>query len=84
MPSKSFEADVLSKKLYHDGNPILQWNLSCVQLEVDPADNIKPSKRKIRKSSKRIDGVIGAIEAHAMGVTRNVEENIDDGSLYVV
>ena len=84
MPSKNFEADIISQKLYQDGNPILQWNLSCVQLDVDPAGNIKPSKRKIRKSSKRIDGVIGAIEAHQMGVTGVVEDTIDDGSLYVV
>lgn len=84
MPSKNFEADIISQKLFHDGNPILQWNISCVQLEIDPADNIKPSKRKIRKSSKRIDGVIGAIEAHAMGVTGKVVDTIDDGTLYII
>jgi phage terminase large subunit-like protein len=52
--SKAFETLVLSRKLRHDANPVLRWNVSNAVADTDGNDNIKPSKKH---SHERIDGV---------------------------
>ncbi len=59
-PSKAFEKLVLGGQLNHGGHPILRWMASNVGVEMDAAENIKPSKVK---SSMRIDGIVAAIMA---------------------
>jgi len=59
-PSKSFETAVLSKRLHHDGSPVLRWNVGNVSVETDEAGNIRPSKKA---STERIDGVVALILA---------------------
>ena len=59
-PSKAFEKLVLSGQLRHGGNPVLRWMASNVAVDTDPADNIKPSKKR---STERIDGIPAAIMA---------------------
>jgi len=59
-PSKLFEKLILGKKIRHGKNPVLRWMVSNVAIEIDPAGNIKPSKKR---STERIDGVIGCIMA---------------------
>lgn len=59
-PTKSLEQAVLSRRLRHDGHPILRWNVSNVAVETDAAGNLKPSKTK---STERIDGVVALIMA---------------------
>jgi phage terminase large subunit-like protein len=59
-PTKSLEAAVLSKRLRHDGDPILRWNVQNVAVETDAAGNLKPSKAV---STERIDGVVALIMA---------------------
>jgi phage terminase large subunit-like protein len=72
--SKSFEKIMLEKKLIHDGNPVLRWNVQNVAIKEDPAGNIKPDKSQ---SNGRIDGVIAAI----MGLDRAVR-NVYSNSAY--
>jgi len=79
---KDFEKDVLDGKIIHDGSPILQWNLSCVELDMDPAGNIKISKQKIAKSSKRVDGVIATVMANALLMAP--EDDSGEGNIYVM
>jgi len=62
-PTKRLEELVLSRKLRHNGHPILRWNLDCVTVDADAAGNIKPVKPKRLMSSKRIDGVVALIMA---------------------
>lgn len=82
---KAFERAVYDGSVCHDQNPVLSWNLSCVELMMDPAGNIKPDKGKIAKSSKRIDGVIAAILAWGQfGVSGLDAEQKDSGYLYSV
>jgi MoaA/NifB/PqqE/SkfB family radical SAM enzyme len=57
-PSKEWEKLVISGKLRHGGNPVLRWMASNVAAEIDPAGNIKPSKKK---STERIDGIVAGI-----------------------
>jgi len=59
-PSKELERLVLGGGLRHGGHPILRWMASVVAVELDAADNIKPSKKK---STERIDGIVGLIMA---------------------
>jgi phage terminase large subunit-like protein len=62
-PSKAFEALVLSRKLQHDGNPLMRWMVDCVSIVTDNLGNIRPAKPDRRKSAKRIDGVAATVNA---------------------
>ncbi len=59
-PTKAWEKLVVSGKLRHGGNPVLRWMASNVAVEIDPAGNLKPSKKK---STERIDGIVAGIMA---------------------
>ena len=59
-PSKALERLVLSRRIRHDGNPVLTWMVSNVVVDTDPAGNIKPNKAKSRE---RIDGIVGLVMA---------------------
>jgi phage terminase large subunit-like protein len=63
-PSKKLEALVLSKKLRHPDNPLLNWAVSNTVIDqgTDAAGNIKPSKAA---STERIDPVAALISALA-------------------
>lgn len=51
----ALEISVLNKKLIHDGNPCLTWNISNAMVITDPAGNRKLDKSKARF---RIDGAV--------------------------
>lgn len=59
-PSKEFEAAVRSRRLEHDGNPVLRWMIGgCVSVE-NGIGNIMPHRRKSRS---KIDGIPATIMA---------------------
>lgn len=62
-PTKEFEKLILAQGIAHGGNPVLRWMASNVAVDIDPAGNYKPSKKK---SVERIDGIVATI----MGVGR--------------
>ncbi len=59
-PTKSLEAAILSKRLRHDGHPILRWNIGNIAVETDAAGNLKLSKKV---STERIDGASALVNA---------------------
>ena len=65
-PTKYLEMAILSKKLRHDGHPVLRWCVGNVAISIDDkksmddAANIKPSKIK---SNEKIDGVVALVMA---------------------
>jgi phage terminase large subunit-like protein len=61
-PSKKLESLILTRKLRHGGNPLLAWAVSCACVEIDPAGNLKPSKRA---STERIDPLAALVTALA-------------------
>ena len=61
-PMKSLGADLDSKKINYNNNPILKWNLSNVSVHVDTNDNIKPIKTS--NSKRRIDGFSSLLDAY--------------------
>ena len=62
-PMKEFLTLILSRRIAHDGNPVLRWMADNVVARTDPAANIKPDKAKSRA---RIDGIVASI----MGLDR--------------
>jgi phage terminase large subunit-like protein len=60
---KETERLILSRRLAHDGSPVMRWCLSNVAIEQDAAGNVKPSKARSRE---KIDGAVAL--AMAVGV----------------
>lgn len=59
-PSKELERLLVGKQLRHDGSPVMRWMASHVAVEMDAAENLKPSKKK---SGEKIDGIVSLIMA---------------------
>jgi len=67
-PSKDFYQFVMEGKMRHGQHPVLDWNLSNVIVDEDPAGNIKPNKRK---STEKIDGAVAMIMGLARATLRD-------------
>lgn len=82
-PSKRLEELVLSKRLRHGGHPILRAQASQVRVEMDPAGNIKPTKKTIgaRKNAERIDGIVALVMAIGR-VMESQEPEVDPDEVY--
>ncbi len=63
--SKALEMLILSRRLRHDGNPVMRWCVSNAVADVDGNGNLKPSKKR---SHERIDGVSALVTALARAV----------------
>jgi phage terminase large subunit-like protein len=59
-PVDALEVSILERKLVHDGNPVLTWNISNAMTISDPAGNRKLDKSKTRF---RIDGAQALVMA---------------------
>ena len=68
-PMKELERRYLAKQIEHDNNPVMNWSMSNLVAEQDPAGNIKPAKNK---SSEKIDPCVALIMA--IGRAMLVEE----------
>ena len=77
-PTKQLEVLIRTGKIWHDGDPVLRWALSNVELKMDPAGNIKADKQK---SGGKIDPVIGMI----MGIGEHMKTpHQEDGFFEVI
>ena len=74
-PTKEFERLILEKKIIHNGNEILRWNVDNLVVETDASGNIKPSKRK---ATEKIDGVVALI----MSLSRALIYGVAQESVY--
>lgn len=74
-PAKRLERLYLSRELDHGGHPALRWCARNVAIVSDGNENIKPVKNK---STERIDGIVGLI--NAIGVWMDIED--DPTSVY--
>jgi phage terminase large subunit-like protein len=61
-PTKELERLVLTGKLQHGNNPVLNWMCANAVAEQDPAGNVKLSKSK---SADKIDGMSALVNAVA-------------------
>ena len=69
-PSKELEKMVLKKEINHLRNPVLRWQCENVQLQTDPAGNIKINKKK---SSEKVDGMVALVMAIGEWMTDETE-----------
>ncbi len=60
-PTDFFLKAVYAKEIAHGGNPVMDWMVSCLELNSDRQGNVMPMKPKREKTGKRIDGVVAAI-----------------------
>jgi phage terminase large subunit-like protein len=65
-PMKFLESLVLTRKITHDGNPVMTWMMSNVVCHRDAKDNIYPRKER---DENKIDGPVAAI----MGIARSMK-----------
>ncbi|MDT0594548.1 terminase large subunit [Glaciecola petra] len=70
---KEIEAYTKSKRLVHDGNPVLNWAMSNVVLQMDPAGNVKLDKSK---SPNKIDPIAALVTGFFSYMTDLEEQNI--------
>ena len=59
-PSKELYEQMMKGNFIFGGNPVFRWMCSNVVVDVDPAGNIKPTKKR---STGKIDGVVATIMA---------------------
>jgi phage terminase large subunit-like protein len=67
-PAHVFEALLKAKRITHDANRCLRWNVENALIKTDDARRIRPIKPK--KVVKRVDGVIASI----LGISRLMVE----------
>lgn len=70
-PMKSLGADLESKKVNYNNNPITKWCISNTAIETDKNNNIQPCKGQ--SSRKRIDGLAALLNAYVV-LERHYEE----------
>ncbi|MGY3091093.1 phage terminase large subunit-like protein [Hymenobacter sp. UYAg731] len=71
-PMKELHALVLSGKLTHDGNPVMNWMMSNVVAHTDAKENIFPRKENPKN---KIDGPVAAIMALGEWLTGEAAES---------
>jgi phage terminase large subunit-like protein len=62
-PMKEVEARVLSRRLWHDGNPMMTWMMGNVAAKIDAKENIYPRKENDNDPRCKIDGPVALITA---------------------
>lgn len=69
-PMKELERRYLAKEINHPNDPVLNWAMSNVVADQDPAGNIKPAKNK---STEKIDPAVALMMA--VGRAMLIQEN---------
>lgn len=70
-PTDDLLARIASRRMLHEGNPVLSWHIQNVHGDRSPNGQILPRKEK-RDSHRKIDGFVAA--AFANGVRLNPDE----------
>ena len=71
---RAFEEAVLNRKLRHNSNPLLNWALSNVVPNTDPAGNVKLDKDRARD---RIDPIAASVMAVGLHAAQDVVPEYD-------
>jgi phage terminase large subunit-like protein len=70
-PMKLLGADLSSKDIVYDNNPLMKWALTNVAIEVDKNENIRPIKGKHQR--QRIDPAVALLIAYTV-----LQNNLED------
>lgn len=68
-PTKELLAWILSKKLWHLSDPVMNWMAGNMAVTTDAAGNVKPDKTKARE---RMDGMAALVDAIHVALLRPV------------
>jgi phage terminase large subunit-like protein len=60
-PMKEVEARVISRRLWHDGNPVMTWMMGNVAAKIDAKENIYPRKENEHDPRCKIDGPVALV-----------------------
>lgn len=63
-PTQDFERDVISGKMWHNGNPVMTWQIGHCNVKTDANGNKRPVKPK-PGDPRKIDGCVAAIMSRA-------------------
>lgn len=74
-PTKELEALTLSRRIRHNGNPVLRWMFGNLSVIEDPNGNIRFCKKR---SQEKIDGFVALINAKSRYLMKEKEA----GSVY--
>lgn len=80
---KEIDALVREGRFHHDGNPVLTWNIACVEVMEDYKGNIFPRKDRDNPQQK-IDGLVALLMAMGRRMDLDVREMTRDYSLKFV
>lgn len=69
-PMKEYKKEILGAQIFHNDNPIANWQISNMTEKKDPAGNIKPDKSK---PNLKIDGIVASIMARGEAFTFETE-----------
>lgn len=69
-PTKRLEIMVLDGKYHHGSNPVMNWMMSNVAIQQDPAGNIKIAKDKSRE---KVDGPVSAVMSLGRVIAQGAE-----------
>lgn len=58
-PCQIYEALLKARRVRHDGNECMKWNMNCVSIKTDDAARIRPVKQ--RNTTKRVDGAVATV-----------------------
>lgn len=70
-PMRVMEADLKSKLINYNNNPILKWCLTNTTVKYDDNDNMRPIKGKNQRA--RIDGMVSLLDAY-VGLAEHSED----------
>ena len=70
-PMRLLGADLCSKNINYDNNPITRWCLTNVRADIDKNDNIQPAKTS--NPRRRIDGFASMLNAY-VGYVNNKDD----------
>jgi len=85
--TETFERLLLSQRLAHGNNAIMNWMIGCTEVKSDRQGNICPMKPHRNRSGKRIDGVVASIMALGRAVLdekKPVKSIYETGGLKVI
>ena len=74
-PTKELEKLIVAKQLIHNDNPCMNWMLSNVAIQEDPAGNIKIAKNK---SKEKVDGMVALVMALGEYMTEETFDSVYD------
>ena len=74
-PTKELEKLIIGKQIIHNDNPCMNWMLSNVAIQEDPAGNIKIAKNK---SKEKVDGMVALVMALGEMMTEESTDSVYD------